>query len=440
MEHLSRRALAGFLLTPALRTLGQGCAPPTGVAQNFTPLPGLQSLPRKAISALTAAEATRLRLAYKRLRDLTVSDPTDPRGWMQQANVHCWQCGGSGTDVHQSWFFLPWHRAYLYFHERILIKLLNDTSFRLPFWDWDATVSRNLPAIHRPANVGATPNSLFDANRSPTASGGSAIPASTFLPNPMSAPNFTAFGGNAASGGTIENGPHGRIHVWAGDPSTGLDMGRLDTAARDPIFYAHHCNIDRLWAEWFRRNPLAHAHPTAASFRNKTYLFFDQEKVLRRIRVSQVLNTAPLGFSYPAGAALARPAEPRFTELSLDTDTKSVSLTDDLRTALRATNALVVRRSLVVEDVVLPAKTGLYNVFAGDPPAAGADQASAPNYLGYIAVILGDHPHQRRSTMVFTPSKEFFDRAENGTVLTIAEAGSTEGTRLEYGDVYLSED
>lgn len=42
-------------------------------------------------------------------------------------------------------------------------------------------------------------------------------------------------------------------------------MGVLQTAARDPIFYAHHANIDRLWDVWLglkiddqdvnRRNP-----------------------------------------------------------------------------------------------------------------------------------------------------------------------------------------
>lgn len=445
MDTLSRRALAGLVVAPAFRALGQPCAPPAGVAANFTIPPGLPNIARKAIAALSAAEINRLRLAYKRLRDLTVSDPTDPRGWMQQANVHCWQCGGSGAaDIHQTWFFLPWHRAYLYFHERILVKLLVDNSFRLPFWDWDATVSRNLPAIYRPASVGARPNSLFDVNRSTAASGGSSIPNNIFVPNPMTAPNFAAFGGTGfPSGGSIENGPHGQIHIWTGPlPFGSPDMGDLASAARDPVFYAHHCNIDRLWAEWFRRNPVAHASPTSASFLTKSFSFYDENKVLRRIRVSQVLNTVPLGFSYPAGAALAKPSAPRWTELSFDAGTKSVKPTDELRASMAAPNGLVVKRTLVVEDAVLPTRTGLYNVFAGDPPATGADQAAAPNYLGYMAIVLGNHAHERRSTFVFTPTKEFFDRAASseGTILTYAEAGSTQGTKLEYANVYLSEE
>ncbi|PYT04032.1 MAG: hypothetical protein DMF60_16560, partial [Acidobacteria bacterium] len=232
------------------------------------------------MSTLTPAEVTRLRLAYKRMRDLDTSDPADPRGHMQQANVHCWQCnGGSGFDVHGSWTFLPWHRCYLYFHERILCKLLNDNSFRLPFWDWDTVPGRKVPPIFRPAMVGATPNSLFDANRSTAAAGGSAMPANIFPVNnnPMNAANFAAFGGTSGSGGGLEFGPHGAIHVWTGRPfPPGTDMGILSTAARDPIFFAHHCSIDHLWAEWNRRNPVAHANPTAAAFLTRSFLFFDE--------------------------------------------------------------------------------------------------------------------------------------------------------------------
>ena len=42
-------------------------------------------------------------------------------------------------EVHQSWLFLPWHRMFLYFHERILDHLLEDDAFAVPFWHWDDT-------------------------------------------------------------------------------------------------------------------------------------------------------------------------------------------------------------------------------------------------------------------------------------------------------------
>ena len=93
-------------------------------------------LPRPAASTLTDADVTRLRNAYQALRDLTVSQPGDPRAWLEQADKHCWNCGGgldqqAGEEIHGSWLFLPWHRALLYFHERILGALINDPSLRL---------------------------------------------------------------------------------------------------------------------------------------------------------------------------------------------------------------------------------------------------------------------------------------------------------------------
>jgi polyphenol oxidase len=443
----ARALFAPFAAAFAPRAGAQSCAPPAGVATPFVPLPGLSNIQRKPISALNAAEITRLRLAYKRLRDLTTSNSADPRGWMQQAMVHCWQCGGagSGIEIHGSWTFLPWHRAYLYFHERILCKLLNDNSFRLPYWSWDVVSGRNLPTIYRPATVGATPNSLFNANRSTNASTGVAMPASIFpaASNPMNAANFAAFGGSAASGGGLENGPHGAIHMFTGRPTSPFqDMGNLSTAARDPIFFAHHCQIDRLWAEWVRRNPVAHANPTGAAFLTRAFQFFDESSVLRTIRTQQVLNTVPLGFSYPPGAALSKQSHAEWMELISDATDRKVKLPEEQRPRLTTPSPIARTRSLIVEDAKLPSVSGLYNVFAGDPAAAGADQAAAPNYLGYIGLVLGEHAHQQKSTLVLNASQEFLTRAArtDGVVLTYAEAGSTQGKKLEYAKIYLTEE
>ena len=423
------------------RLSAQSCAPPPGgTPVNFVPVPGLANLKRKAISTLTPAEVTRLRLAYKRLRDLTTSNPADPRGHMQQANVHCWQCGGgSGFDIHQSWSFLPWHRCYLYFHERILCTLLKDNSFRLPFWDWDTVPGRVLPAIYRPASAGGAANPLFDSLRSPAASGGSPMPASIFpvASNPMNAANFAAFGGSAGSGGGMENGPHGAIHVWTGGSG---DMASLATAARDPVFYAHHCQIDRLWSEWVRRNPVAHANPTAAAFLSKSFLFFDENKRWTKIKISDVLTTPSLGYSYLPGAALSKSSPATWIELTHDTSSGVIKLPADYLTSTPP-NALVKKRALVVEDAVLPNKTGIYNIFLGDPPATGADQAASPNYIGYMGIILGEHVHEGKSTLVLNANAQFMQQAAGpGAVLVYAEAGATEATKLSYSNVYLTEE
>jgi hypothetical protein len=102
---------------------------------------------------------------------------------------------------------------------------------------------------------------------------------------------------------------------------------------------------------------------------------------------------------------------------------------------------LVTHRELVVEDAVLPAKTGLYNIFVGDPPPADGDQSKAPNYLGYIGLIIGEHAHERKSALRLAVNDALLARIRGeGAVLTYAEAGSTQGTKLTYSGVYISEE
>ncbi|TVU14781.1 hypothetical protein EJB05_38274, partial [Eragrostis curvula] len=95
----------------------------------------------------------------------------DPRSFVQQARVHCSYCNGAydqagfpGLDiqVHNCWFFFPWHRLYTHFHERILGKLIGDDTFALPFWNWDAPGGMTLPAIYTNKS-----SPLYDERRNP---------------------------------------------------------------------------------------------------------------------------------------------------------------------------------------------------------------------------------------------------------------------------------
>jgi tyrosinase len=64
--------------------------------------------------------------------------PSDPRNWYRNAFVHLFDC------PHGNWWFLPWHRAYLVWFERICRQLSNDQNFALPYWDW--TKNPRVPA------------------------------------------------------------------------------------------------------------------------------------------------------------------------------------------------------------------------------------------------------------------------------------------------------
>ncbi len=53
-------------------------------------------------------------------------------------------------------------------------------------------------------------------------------------------------------GGTSLETPHDRLHVAIGGRYG--DMGSTDTAALDPLFFFHHCNIDRIFWVWQKKH------------------------------------------------------------------------------------------------------------------------------------------------------------------------------------------
>jgi tyrosinase len=75
---------------------------------------------------------------------------------------------------------------------------------------------------------------------------------------------------------------HNAVHGW-----TGGTMGIIPWAAYDPIFWAHHANIDRLWRIWQLRHP--QNFPT--SFLNRALPPFP-------LTVAQTLNIKTLGYDY----------------------------------------------------------------------------------------------------------------------------------------------
>src|SRR5262249_50180604 len=101
----------------------------------------------------------------------------------------------------------------------------------------------------------------------------------------------------------------------AADGSLG-DMTELATAALDPVFYAHHANIDRLWEAW-RSNPLHRAsEPTDPEFLDRRFAFPWLDRTVITLSVADALDTSRLGYAYDrlevflAGAPAAAPEPP----------------------------------------------------------------------------------------------------------------------------------
>ncbi|RZC53340.1 hypothetical protein C5167_012202 [Papaver somniferum] len=135
-----------------------GCCPPYSTAQivDFKPPSSEEPLRvRKAAHKYNADDIEKFEAAIAKLKALTDDDPWS---YKQQATIHCTYYNGafdqlnSNTilQIHGSWFFLPWHRYYLYFWERILGKLIGDDTFAIPFWNWDTPKGMYMPPIPEP--------------------------------------------------------------------------------------------------------------------------------------------------------------------------------------------------------------------------------------------------------------------------------------------------
>jgi polyphenol oxidase len=275
-----------------------GCPTPPSGGAPFQP--GQDTRPvvlRKPIGSLTASELTTLQSAFQALRAL---GPTDPRTWLLQADVHalyCQQCANDSTQIHFMWNFFPWHRCYLYFYERILGSLAgNLDNFRLPYWDWENARSMPTPYV----SPAASTNSLWDSLRNAGIQAGGNLPANdgaqSRLNQLYATQDFATFGGTQFSAGACENNPHGVIHNDVGQPYPILvDMGSLGFAARDPIFFGHHGNIDKIWSHWNALAksglpPTAYKNPSDAAFLNARWSFYDENSKVVSISAADVLD------------------------------------------------------------------------------------------------------------------------------------------------------
>nr|WP_223198436.1 tyrosinase family protein [Solihabitans fulvus] len=191
---------------------------------------------------------------------------------------------------HRAPSFLPWHRQFLLEFERALQKV--DASVSLPYWDWTADNSTSaslwaddfLGGDGQPGDgqvttgpfAGSTGNWPIREGASDApfltrslGTGVGALPTRTDLDAVLAIGVYDVAPWNSTSGDGFRNGLegwartgpelHNRVHVWIG--------GAMGTgySPNDPVFWLHHCFIDRLWADWQSLHPAASYLPTSAT-------------------------------------------------------------------------------------------------------------------------------------------------------------------------------
>lgn len=153
-------------------------------------------------------------------------DENDRKSWGYWSNVHQNNC------PHGVEYFLAWHRGYLYHFEKILQEISGNSEFRLPYWDYYKN-----PEL--PKEFTSNTSSPLYVSRENT-NVKAAISLSPFSSNIV---NFNR-GLSSAFESSIENRPHNPVHDIIGNSMSSMQ------SPRDPIFWLHHANIDRLWSAW----------------------------------------------------------------------------------------------------------------------------------------------------------------------------------------------
>jgi tyrosinase len=184
---------------------------------------------RKDHRKLTTDEQSRFLNAFSQINMLGALGPL--------VDIHA----NSIHAMHGTHRFLPWHRIYLLRMEELLMMV--DPTVCIPYWksseeqafpSWLLGFTPTVNLLSGPHTVTRTPG-MF-----------SFLPDTTAVAAAMANGTFNDFTSDL-------EGIHDSGHVWVGG-----SMRLVPFAPCDPVFWMHHCEIDRIWSEWQAVNPGQH--------------------------------------------------------------------------------------------------------------------------------------------------------------------------------------
>jgi hypothetical protein len=323
--------------------------------------------------SLESPDAARDLASYKKaVKAMLALPPEDPRNWYRNAFTHLMDC------PHGNWWFLVWHRGFLAHFEQICREMSGDPDFALPFWDWTAepkipdsfwddvldpghseylqskqafesalkpamqTYWNGLSSAQRhqqdlrgfdtfetlwqSASAAFRP---YDESRSltqakPDLTGNAREYVKPNVVRDLLAPaEYVTTTGDARFGSAEASNHHGhgagysilegQPHNWVHDDIGGFMLQFLSPT--DPIFFMHHCNIDRLWDVWTRKQEAAgrSTRPPANlwdTYRREPFLFFHQAdgSPATATTAEDYFRTAPFEYDYAPGSGDEAPS------------------------------------------------------------------------------------------------------------------------------------
>jgi tyrosinase len=252
---------------------------------------------RPSVEKLTAQQLAKLQEAIGALAAIS-----DDRGYQHFASLHGGPpksyCQHGYADqwnrYHGAPLFLPWHRAYLHFVELAMADRVVDVT--LAWWDWSSPQSH---AEGIPAGFEGAGNPLAGQPIAKGAERPRGVPASTWrepdkpenLPDSATVQGILELTSFMDFSTQLEQQLHNAVHGWVGGA-----MGSVPIAAYDPIFFAHHCMVDRLWRLW----QLKHGQPGPPA--GSSGVVLDPFP----LTVGDVLTVGALGYDY-AGTTTSAP-------------------------------------------------------------------------------------------------------------------------------------
>lgn len=200
---------------------------------------------RKNQKNLTPSEWTRFICALEMLAEPSASAPN----YHDFVDIHdqaMTTAAGHMWGAHGGQNFLAWHREYLAKLEARL-RLINPL-VTIPYWDW--VNDRFIPAqLSDPADLaawGITRNASFNP---------ASLPDQPWISLVMSSGVSPA---SLISFQSALEAPHNTVHVVVGGPTGTMGTSR---SPADPLFWLHHCFLDKLWADWQQMNSGAAFNP-----------------------------------------------------------------------------------------------------------------------------------------------------------------------------------
>lgn len=325
--------------------------------------------------------------------DLIYGNPASgsPQAAWKEAALNCW-----GTCTHFSPYFTTWHRWYIFYFERICREMCKDNSFQLPYWNYASNIGNSLQmpqafwnntssrlyfddrglGFANPQGTGQQNVAMNNGGYMPYSQTdyGPALSAKVMFPSdatyaaPPSAAYF-AFGFT----GRLECQPHDNVH-----DNVGGWMANIPSAAGDPIFYVHHCQVDRLYASWEAVPGVTYnwgttsTDPSEQTWKSQPAFFVDENGKLVKVLLGGAINTSSLGYGYDN---LATPPSSQLLSLRAVAPAAAVPLQ---LAAMRASNFSV----------------GTGGTTAALQEGAAAPQAAAPS--GPTTLVLSDMKLLRR--------------------------------------------